>query len=205
MATKYGFSDVREQLVHSLEGAYPTKWEAYQAANVLGEDIFGSPKPHPNAVLNLFLEQYVGFALPVAAYRATLRGLPSLISDEPGTVLPRPILASITRGMEVMRGGVFLSAHLIFCNTVQGECRGRGCAMNGDIHHPEQRREGLNEIYDAIIKKGRKGDILSPLSLGGTVCVSCAKAPERAYRLWCTTIWETLPCIFGLGKSWEGV
>ena len=205
MATKYGFSDVREQLVHSLEGAYPTKWEAYQTADVLGEDVFGSPGPHPNAVLNLFLEQNVGFAIPVAAYRAALRGLSSLISDEPGTVLPRPILASITRGMEAMRGRVFLSAYSIVWSAGQGDCRDSGCAMSGGAHHPKQRREGLNKIYHAIIEKGGKGDVLSPLSLGDIVCVSCAKAPEQTYRLWCATIWETLPCIFGLGKSWEGV
>ena len=54
MTTKYGFSRVRDQLVQDLKGAYPTKWEAYQAAEVLGEDVFGSPKPHPNAVLNLW-------------------------------------------------------------------------------------------------------------------------------------------------------
>jgi hypothetical protein len=53
----------------------PTKWEAYQAAEVLGEDVFGSPTPHPNSVLNLFAEQGIKFALPFAAYRAVLGGV----------------------------------------------------------------------------------------------------------------------------------
>jgi hypothetical protein len=41
MTMKYGFSDVRNQLIKDIKGAYPTKWEAYQAAEVLGEDVFG--------------------------------------------------------------------------------------------------------------------------------------------------------------------
>jgi len=74
MTTKYGFSDVREGLVEDLKRAYPTKREDPRTEKVLGEDIFGSPKPHPNAVLNLFLEQNIKFALPLATYRAALGG-----------------------------------------------------------------------------------------------------------------------------------
>jgi len=56
MTAKYGYSNVRDQLFKDLKGAYPTKREAYQVAEVLSEGIFESPKPHPDAVLNLFLE-----------------------------------------------------------------------------------------------------------------------------------------------------
>ena len=111
MAAKYGFSDVREALVEDLKDAYPTKWEDFEAARVLGEDVFGSPKPHPNAVLNLFLEQKIKFALPFAAYRATLGGLQALISDTPDTVLPRLPLASIIHGMGAMKRVTMLAAH----------------------------------------------------------------------------------------------
>ena len=68
MTTKYDFSDVREQLVGGFSGAYPTKWEVFEAAGILGEDVFGSPTPHPNAVLNLFLEQSIKSVSPFAAY-----------------------------------------------------------------------------------------------------------------------------------------
>jgi len=50
MATEYSFSDIREGLVEDLKGAYPTRLEDFETAGVLGEDIFGSPRPHPNAV-----------------------------------------------------------------------------------------------------------------------------------------------------------
>ena len=53
MTAKYGFSGIREALVQDLKGAYPTKWEDFETAKVLGEDVFGSPRPHPNAVLKV--------------------------------------------------------------------------------------------------------------------------------------------------------
>ena len=95
MATKYGFSDVREQLVGGFSGAYPTKWEVFEAAGTLGEDVFGSPTPHPNAVLNLFLEQSIKSVPPFATYRASLGGFSALVSDKPSAVLPHLTLASI--------------------------------------------------------------------------------------------------------------
>ena len=68
MTTKYGFSGIRKAFVEDLKGAYPTKWKGVETAPALGENIFGSPKPHPDAVLNLLSEQGIKFALPFAAY-----------------------------------------------------------------------------------------------------------------------------------------
>lgn len=200
MSTKYGFSDVCEQLIHSLAGAYPTTWEAYQTADVLGEDVFGSPKPHPNAVLNLFLEQEVKFAIPLAAYRAALGGFSSLLSNEPDTTLPRLALASAIYGMDTIQSEVSGLAHSIVCSLGMKECCEGGCVVNGGDADPDQRMEGLNKIYHVLVKEG-KGDVFS-LSLGDAVCADCAAAPEQAYHLWCTMIWEGFPRIFGVGESW---
>ena len=69
MTTRYDFPNIRGALVEDLKGAYPgTKREDFQTARVLGEDVFGSPKPHPNAVPNLFLEQKIKLASPFAVY-----------------------------------------------------------------------------------------------------------------------------------------
>ena len=117
MTTNYGFSDAREQLVDVIKGACPTtRWEGLETAKILGEGIFGPPKPHPNAVLNLFTERYVKFVLPFTAYRAALGGYSSLISDTPGTVLPRLTLAPTIYGMEVIRGGLAQLAYSIVCD-----------------------------------------------------------------------------------------
>ena len=204
MSTKYGFSSLREQLLHSLKGAYPTKWEAYQNASVLGEDIFGSPKPHPNLVLNLFLEQNVRFAMPVAAYRAALGGFSSLISTEPGLALPRLALASIFYGMDVMRSEVFHGAHSIVCNMNLAGCRNRKCIMNEGLGSPGRRMEGLKKAYDAMVK-GDEGDVLSSLLFGDIFCANCATAAGKGYKRLCAMIWENLPRIFRVGKSWEEI
>ena len=202
MTAKYGFSDVREQLVDAIKGAYPTKWGGPGTAKPLGEVIFGSPKPHLNAVLKLFLEQSINFAIPFAAYRAALCGLPSLISNGPGTVLPLFTLASIIHGVEVLRGGLAHLAHLIVCNMSLEECHDVACVVNIGISSPKRRIEGLNKVYDAMVK-GSDGDVLFSLSLGDGVCENCAKIPRQAYHHWCTNVWEGLPRLFGVGKSWD--
>jgi len=204
MTTKYGFSDVRDQLLDSIKTAYPTKREGSGIAKVLGEDIFGSPKPHPNAVLNLFTEQGTKFALPFAAYRAGLGGFSSLTSDKPGTVLPRLALASTIYGMEMIRGGLARLAHSAVFDLSLKECRDGACAVESSSP-PKRRKEALNQIYDFMVREG-KGDVLScDLSLGIIVCANCAKTPEKTYRVWRAVIWEELPRIFGVGKSWEEV
>ena len=204
MTTKYGFSDVREQLVDSIKGAYPTKWEDPRTGKILGEAVFGSPKPHPNAVLNLFTEQRIKFALPFAAYRAALGGFSSLTSDKLGTVLPPLTLASTIYGMEVIRSGLANLAHSVVCSMSLGVCRDEACVANVGLDPPERRMEVLNKIYGVMVKEG-KGDVLFSHSFGNIVCANCAKTPEQAYHLWCGKMWEELPRIFGVGEGWEEV
>ena len=205
MATKYGFSDVREQLVDSIKGAYPTEWEGPGTGKVVGEDVFGSPIPHPNAVLNVFMEQGVRFALPFAAYRAALGGFSSLISDKPGTVLPRLALASTVYGMKMIRVALAEFAHSVVCQMSLKECRDNTCAANVVSSPPRLRMEALNKIYDAMVSEGREGDVLFSRLLENVVCVDCARTPEQAYHRWCEMIWKQLPRIFGVGNSWEEV
>jgi len=204
MATKYGFSDVREALVEDLKGAYPTKWEDFEAARVLGEDVFGSPKPHPNAVLNLFLEQNIKFTLPFAAYRACLGGPPALVSDAPGTQLPRLTLASIIHGAGVTRRMMTHAAYGIVYLRDLGVCPDRLCLLNVSVSPAEGRKEALKKISDVIFERS-EGDMLSPLSFGTLVCVGCAKRLEKAH-LDCRKefVWAVLPCLLGWG-GWEGV
>ena len=203
MVTKYGFSDVRGALVEDLKGAYPTKWEDFKAARVLGEDVFGSPKPHPNAVLNLFLEQNTKFALPFAAYRACLGGFPALVSDRPGTLLPRLTLASIIHGMGLIRRTMTHAAYGIV-HSRPGVCPDRLCVLSVGVGPTEGRREVLKKVYDVIIG-GSEGDMLSRPSLGALACVNCAEWLEKAYAA-CRKdfVWVALPSLLGW-SGWEGV
>jgi hypothetical protein len=202
MTTKYGFSDVRNQLAHGIKGAYPTKWEGFESGTVLGEDIFGSPKPHPNVVLNLFAEQGVRFALPFATYRAAMGGFSSLICDEPGAVLSRLMLASAVNGMERMRDEFTELAYSAVCDTIMQGCHDTSCAMNVSADPPDWWNGGLKKIYGTMVKDCKR-DRLASLSLGNIVCANCAKTLETTHRGWCNVTWNNLPRMFGVGNSWE--
>jgi len=205
MATKYGFSDVREQLIDSIKEAYPTKWEDPAIRKVVGESIFGLPIPHPNAVLNVFREQGVKFALPIAAYRAALGGFSSLISDKPGTVLPRLPLAFTIHGMKVIRTRSAQFAHLVICEMSLRGCRDDTCALNVGSNPPLLRMEALHKIYHAMVRGG-DGDVLFSRLPKSVACVNCAKALEKTHHSWCDEItWKELPRMFGVAKSWEEV
>ena len=202
MTTKYGFSRVRDQLVQDLKGAYPTKWEAYQAAEVLGEDVFGSPKPHPNAVLNLFVAQDVKFAIPFAAYRASLGGLSALMSDKPGTVLPRHILASTIHGrgeiLRVMTQAVYTIAHKEKLSSV---CPDKACVLNVGIKPMERRIEAVTKLHDVMIGE-RNGGVLNSPSFGDLTCAKCTKEIEGSHASWRSRCWELLPVTFSVAKCW---
>ena len=179
MTTKYGFSDIREALVEDLKGAYPTEWEDFKAAKVLGEDVFGLPKPHPNAVLNLLLEQRVKFALPFAAYRAAKGGYSSLISNKPGTALPRLTLASTIYSIEWIRRAMVERSHSIVYSGDLRVCPQEWCALNVGIYPLGRRMEALKKVFDKMVEKN--DDLLSPPSLRNHVCVDCAKLLEDAH------------------------
>jgi len=195
MATKYGFSDIRDGLIEDLKDAYPTKWEDFETAKVLGEDVFGSPKPHPNAVLNLLSEQRVKFALPFAAYRAAMGGFSSLISDESSTVLPRPTLASTIYGIERIRCTMVQFSHSIVYSGHLGVCPREECVLNVGINPIERRMEALKKIFGIMVDKS-KGDLLSPLPLGDLVCVDCAKLLDDAHLHYREKfVWRALPSL----------
>jgi len=198
MTTKYGFPDIREAIAEDIKAAYPNKWGDFETATVLGEDVFGSPKPHPNAVLNLFLEQRMKFALPFAAYRAGLGGPSALASEEPDTVLPRLTLASIIHGMGGMRRAMTYTAQAVAYTWDMGGCSGGMCVLNDGL------MEALKKISD-VLSDSSEGDVLSPLRYEDLFCVDCAKRLRNSHRDCRKRLfWTRLPSLLGW-ESWEGV
>jgi hypothetical protein len=191
MTTKYDFSNVRDQLVKDLEGPYPTQWEDYRSAKVLGEDVFGSPKPHPNTVLNLFEAQNIEFAIPFAAYRASIGGFQTLMSDKPGMVLSRRTLANTIQGMHALSTSVSNAARIIVYGGYLSVCPDKSCTLNCGISLPEARMRALEGVYLAIIDKTREGGLLSPPSLRH-LCKRCAGRIETDYVNRGSTFWRDL-------------
>jgi hypothetical protein len=200
MTTKYGFSSVRDQLVKDIRGAYPTKWEDFKGAKVLGEEFFGSPKPHPNAVLNLFEAENVKFAIPFAAYRASIGGFSALMSDKPGTVLPRRTLATTIYGMHVLRSSASDAARMAVYDGYLRVCSDKACSLSVEISKIEERMVAMEKIYSAVIGQ-REGGLLSLLSLGHLLCAKCAKPVEVAHSTWGSAVWEKLAAAFSISRS----
>ena len=197
MTTKYGFSNVRDQLVKDLEGAYPTKLEDYQSAKVLGEDFFGSPKPHPNAVLNLFEAQNIKFAIPFAAYRASIGGFKALMSDKPGTVLPRRTLATVLYGMHILQS---MAVHAARRVTYQGDlwvCADKACVLGVDTNPIKPRMEAVGKIYDVM----SGGGILGTPRLENLLCQKCVDRVGAIYAGYSSTCWKRLGLVFGVSDG----
>ena len=202
MTTKYGFSEVRDQLLEDLRGAYPTKWEDFQNAKVLGEAVFGLPKPHPNAVLNLFEAQNVRFAIPFAAYRASNGGFSSITSGKSGTVLPPRTLATTIHGMHAIRTVASSASRAIAYGGHLQVCPDKACALNVGITPVEKRMEALEKVYKALLGE-REGGMLTPPSFGDLLCVKCTKFTDMTHAPWGSSCWEKLTQIFGVSGSWD--
>ena len=130
----------------------------------------------------------------------TVAGFPSLISDKPGTTLPHLTLASTIHGMERIQHVIVQLSHSTICDKSLGVCPREGCALNVGVYPMEQRMEALKKIFAIMVNKS-KGDVLSPLSLGDPLCISCAKVLEDTYLCYCEKfVWVALP---SLVWGWE--
>ena len=202
MTTKYGFSNIRDQLVKDLEGAYPTRWEDFINARVIGEDIFGSPKPHPNAVLNLFEAQNIKAAIPFATYRASIGGFSALISDQPGTVLSRHTLTTAIHGMHLLQSMAVHAAHMITYGTELWVCPDNGCILGADTSPIKPRMEAIGRIYKALADQ-RQGGVLSPPCLGHLLCAGCAHRVVAIHASYRKVYWEKLAPVFNVSDCWN--
>ena len=64
-------------------------------------------------MLERFEVQNVKFAIPFAAYRASIGDFSELISDKPGTALPRRILATTIYSMHLLQDMAAYAARMI--------------------------------------------------------------------------------------------
>ena len=199
MTAKYKMPAVRSRILKVIRDAYPETFEGLKPSKPLGESAFNGQTPHPNEVLNLFVQQNLTSALPMAYYMATRRGLGSLMDRHlpPTATLPPEILQSASEGLMALRQ-VELSEghHLIF---EQNETHPR-CAPNCPSRTPtgptalEARRKVLNHIVGSS-QSGTKvlevpefyedqGGVLQ--CVGPGICGNCV---ER---------WESGHGVFGL-------
>ena len=181
-------------------------FEGLDPSTALGENVFSGPSPHPNAVLNLFVQQNLTSALPMAYYMAVRRGLDSLLDERlpESARLPPKILRRAMKGLLVLREMELTETRrLIFGSR---SCSRPGCPSR-DATGPGF-SEAYHKIADRIVGSvelhaGTK--LLQVLSLreicgddGFGFCKGCVEAWEAGHADVRKKAWAALPDVFGL-------
>ena len=196
MTTKYQFQEIRSQILLDLLAAYPTKLSEYEGSSCLGEAVFGSPKPHPNSVLDLFVTCKVPFALPFAYYRACIAGDPaSLDTATVGTALSPDTLKAALRGQARLKTDEVQLARKVALQdcAIWGTCSGKlpaGRVPVFDWIHPEA------VTRSGILERGEFS--------GSGYCIQCSQAFREGLSKAKKDTWENLPSYFGL-SPWKDI
>ena len=189
MTTKYQFQEIRSQILLDLLPAYPTSLSEYDTSSCLGELVFGTPLPHPNSVLKLFVECKVRFALPFAYYRACIAGDPaSLTTTAKEIALSPDTLKAALRGQAQLKGNEVKLAKKLALR----ECRAWTCFPN------------RVQVFEWILPAtATQSGILERGGFSGSGhCVQCSQVFAQELSKVREDIWNKLPSCFGL-SSWE--
>ena len=213
VSSHYEMTNLRARLLQTICQAYPKDFEGLDPSKALGENIFEEPKPHPNAVLNLFVQQKVTSALPVACYMAARRGLSSLMDTRlpSSATLSGQTLRSAIQGLMALREMELKETHRIVFTTKDASNR-VGCSSTDC---PSRRSKGLLD-EETIGAHQRTFDRITGSAVGGTrvlqvlsesefvedteskFCHVCVKKMQTAHAEVRRRAWVALPGVFGL-------
>ena len=206
ITAEYELPTVRSQLLEVVHDAYPETFEGLAPSKSLGEGIFSGPTPHPNAVLNLFIQQDLTSALPMAYYMAARRGLDSLMDrhlPQSATLSPE-ILQSAIRGFVTLREMELKETHRLIFGSKTHLCSWSKCPSL-KIAGPRA-LEAHQKVVDQITDSAQPGTkVLQVLSLadilGGDYhgfCERCVEGWEAEHAEVRKKVWNALPDVFGL-------
>ena len=211
ITAKYEMPAVRPQLLKVVRDAYPETFEGVTPTKSLGESVFSGPTPHPNEVLNLFIQQNVKSALPMAYYMAARRGVDSLMDGglpRSATLSPE-VLQTAIKGLIELREMERDETHrLIFgpkgtqlCS--ESNCPSRGPPGPGAL-------ETYKKVFDHIVGSSQQGTKVLQVpefyrGSGGSsvrvfpdICRSCVERWESGHAELRKRAWVRLPDVFGL-------
>ncbi|KAF9646056.1 hypothetical protein BDM02DRAFT_3189179 [Thelephora ganbajun] len=207
ITAKYEMPTVRSQLLEVVRDAYPETFEGLDPSKVLGERVFGGKTPHPNAVLNLFVQQKLMSVLPMAYYMAAQRGLDSLMNTGlPASARLSPeILPIAIKGLTALREMELKEIHrLVFGSKLSYSRSQSNCPSCGTAG--PRALEAHQKVVDRITDSSRSGTkVLQVLSLrdvcGGDLhgfCEGCVEGLEAGHAEMRKKAWTVLPDLFGL-------
>lgn len=204
ITAKYELPVVRSQLLELVREAYPETFEGLIPSKPLGESVFSGPTPHPNEVLNLFVQQQLTSTLPMAYYMAARRGLGSLMNPRhPASVRLSPeTLQTAVGGLMALREMELKEVHRLIM--APHRCVSRACVS------PKTSGPGASdverEVIDKITGSSQSGTkILQVCSLNdicgselGVPCKRCEEWWESGHGEVRKKAWAALPSMFGL-------
>jgi len=202
--------DLRAQLLETIRDAYPENFEGLGPSKTLGENVFDGPKPHPNAVLNLFVQQKVTSALPMAYYMAVRRGSNSLMDGRlpTGAMLSGQTLRCAISGLIALREMELKETHRIICTSSNHvDCTSMDCPPRRSGGRLDAEIIGAHQrIFDRITGSAVGGTkILQVLSAGefaedmeSKFCQVCVEKMQAAHVEVRRKAWAALPEVFCL-------
>jgi len=206
ITAKYEMPTVRSQLLEAIRDAYPVTFEGLDPSKTLGENVFGGPTPHPNAVLNLFIQQKLTSTLPMAYYMAVRRGMDSLLDEclPASARLPPKILRVAMKGLFTLREMELKETNHLILGTKGPHSPSSKCS-SCDAAGPRV-SEAHQNVIDRITDSSRSGTrLLQVLSLGDICsgdhhgfCENCVKGWEHGHAEVRKKAWIALPDVFGL-------
>ena len=194
-------------MLNVVRDAYPENFEGLIPSKPLGENVFDGPTPHPNEVLNLFVQQNLTSALPMAYYMVVQRGPDSLMDRRlPANARLSPeILQVAVKGLLTLREMELKEIHsLIFGLRGSRSCSRSGCPSPNTTG--PRVSEAHQKVFDRIADSAHSGTkLLQVLSLrkvcGGDCfgfCERCVEGWEAGHADVRKKAWAALPDVFGL-------
>ena len=202
---------IRSQILEVIRDAYPENFEGLGSSKPLGESVFNGRTPHPNEVLNLFVQQRLTSTLPMAYYMATRRGLNSLMDRHlpRNATLPPEVLQSAIGGLIALREVELNETHdLIFEPDGSRPCSTSNCPSRAPTGPAAL--AAYHRVFDRIVGSSQFGtkvlqvpefyeDCGGEVQCVGTgICRGCVERWESGHAELRKKAWTVLPGVFGL-------
>ena len=211
ITAKYELPTVRSQLVGVVRDAYPETFEGLGPSKQIGEGVFSGPTPHPNEVLNLFVQQNLTSALPMAYYMAVRRGSDSLMDRRlPASARLSPEILQVAIGglmtlreVELNETGRLISGPKGTYPCSVSDCPSRTPTGPAALeaykkvfdHIVGPSRLGTNVLQVPEFYEDRGGDVQC---VGPGICGRCVERWESGHAELRKKVWAMLPDVFGL-------
>ena len=208
ITAKYEMPAVRSRIIDAVRNAYPTTFDGLDPSKQLGERVFSWPTPHPNEVLNLFVQEKLTSALPMAYYMAVRRGLDSLMDRRlPASArLPPDILQVAIKGLLMLREMELKEMdRLILGLKDSGPCTRCDCPslkVTGPSVSKALHQKVVDRIEDPTHSGTKLLEVLLLRDICGDDCFGfceiCVEGWEAGHADVRRSAWGMLPGMFGL-------